>query len=425
MNKSNENQTILRDATVFEWSFSVGSDNRRTWNQEVISGSVFKAATQNAEIWCGSQGKLGAMPTGNPRNLSVRLCFVPWNDVGSQESRCLEARTLLDSNFIRTASTLDGVATGESWRKLRNSTWHDSCGSEFAFARLITADYSPPAEWQQLMVELELVASEWFNLSLNQFLIHKLDFGVIVVPCEGANEEVILLSEDTDSGSAKRDELIHRILPSLFLARVKVCTLVDLYESNLHPNLEALERELDRELRAFSCQPNSLQVLERSSFSIANMQSRFSESISQCEELRETLETNIANVERLLKAPVFNNCREQLYETLVPPLKDVSSQVSTDLRYMVITYDQADRVLNSINAMAEVRAGFWERRTTLLLGTFAAMALAQVFPDSPFPTLILDVQWKLALVFLGCLAVYWWSFWIDRKQNGGSHSNVD
>jgi hypothetical protein len=70
-------------------------------------------------------------------------------------------------------------------------------------------------------------------------------------------------------------------------------------------------------------------------------------------------------------------------QLLVTPLRLQREQLTADRHYLTITRDQADRVLQSIETMAEVRSGRWERWVTIFLGAFTVLGIAQVFPEVP------------------------------------------
>jgi hypothetical protein len=93
------------------------------------------------------------------------------------------------------------------------------------------------------------------------------------------------------------------------------------------------------------------------------------------------MRVNLRNVTLLMDDELWGEQRQRARQLLTADMALFAEQIETDLRYLRITQQQADLALQTLLTVTGVRGTQWERRMTLLLGMFAVMAVAQVFPE--------------------------------------------
>jgi hypothetical protein len=120
---------------------------------------------------------------------------------------------------------------------------------------------------------------------------------------------------------------------------------------------------------------------EQNSNAIATHQQEFAEQLHKYEVELKTLHANAQNIERLLNNPLFAGQKTILHQLWVAPLHLGAAQIETDLSYLSATDKKAERTLQSLRTIAEVRSGRWERGMTLLLGLFVVFGVAEMFPE--------------------------------------------
>jgi hypothetical protein len=388
----------LKDLTLWHWRFFVDWHPRRNATERPRSWEVFGAALDDAMRWAGAVSPLVSVTAdfsrlALARHSSVRFASQPWRRTDGL-LRCLEARALLDGFYIENGCALEGPADADAVARLKEADWHRPEGGLpfLGGAVCLTAECpqaTPDGDADDVAPGL---LRAWRGTPTPQAEPVDLGFGRLAVPV-GADEEAwVLLIRDEDEARRRAAHLLHRLMPPLLLARIKGRVIMEAFERDLLPKAFDQEAKLDATLQHVAGQRSRLVSLERTNDEIARLQAAFAETLSQCEEMAATLEANAANLERLLADPLVGG-RTALDTLLAAPLRLGASQVGTDLRYLGITQTQADRMQRSIGTMAEVRAGRWNRRTTVVLGLFVAFAALQVFPELP-------LGWRIGLSML-------------------------
>jgi hypothetical protein len=206
------------------------------------------------------------------------------------------------------------------------------------------------------------------------------------------------------SATQQTSRFVHFILPQLFLSRLKARVIRHRYHHHLLSQAQKQEQELDALLKQAAQPRLHLEALEQLSADISRKQATFVETLSELEEQLETVRVNLRNVTLLMDDALWGEQRQRAQQLLTADMALFTEQIETDLRYLRITQQQADLALQTLLTVTGVRGTQWERRITLLLGMFAVMAVAQVFPE-------LAWWWRLGLIGLGGIAVglgYWW-----------------
>jgi|GEM_PF-3080869 len=413
-------QTGLKDLTLWHWLFYLrwlGPDPSEHLAQ---NWKHFIAVLDDAVQWAGGWEKSKvAQPDDLPhsRQMNVRLASLPWLE-SADTLRSLEARVMLDVFYLQAGCVREGTAVPEDASHLRRPAWQVEKGaaSFLGQAVCLTAEVGQIGEGEARVIAQRMLES-WSAKPVRQVEMVELDFGFVALPAglpSELNDEVwVLLVRDTDEARAQAEELVHRLLPPLFLARLKGQVTAEKSERELLPAAHKLEGKLSQDLHRIAEQPRRLKILEEASYSISQLQARLAESLSRCEETLVTLRVNAENLERLLGDPLFASHRTSLDVWLVAPLRLQMEQIETDLRYLTITHTQADRALRGIETMAGVRSARWERATAILFGLFVVFGVAQAFPELPSKAVLL---WRAGLILIAAILIFLFTWLLSRRQ---------
>jgi hypothetical protein len=322
---------------------------------------------------------------------------------------------LLDAFYLQCGQALEGDAPPAAWQGL--VPWRPAAlaGTEAAHAYLGEAvclcaqvDDATPEEALPGLAAAAVRAGARPALESVPLL-----GGLFAVVPDATRETLVLLYRAAAAGRVQR--VVHSLLPQLVLSRLKVRRIAAGYDGSVRRGHEKEEETLDTLLKQAARPGLRLEELERLSIAISRQQTTLIEKISTLGEQLQTLNVGARNVERLLDDPVWHGQRELARPLLTGPLPLLVEQMESDLQYLRISEQQADRALASLTLTAGARGTQWGRRITLLLGVFAVMALAQVFPESPHPALPAWL-WRLGLIGVGGTAVALGYAWLRSRS---------
>ncbi len=402
------------DPSVFQYSFILYDHEQHLTSEE---SQVFPTVEYLKQvIWYAAPDRIApsyVIPRYD-RSVSTLIDNTDWVDHADGVTRSAESKTLLDSISTMTASTIDGYAHPECWQQLRNIFRPEMPkGAEIGKACCLTAEISHYEDTSESDIRsfaqhaLQIHSSE----SMTHVEILQVDFGYIAFSKEHTEPSVLLMSYRDKNAQNQRDQLLYSVIPYLLLAWVKVRELMHHYNAQYLPMVRDSQKLLEYELQEFYVGQQSLDKLEYVSNKLAIRLAEYAELYSRCEDVNETLEINISNVSRLLHDRLWTGKYEDLCNIFLHPLQFYQDQVKADLNYLRHSQEQADRVLESAELMAGIRATKWSRLATIAVSVFTLLAIPQVFPHSPFPESITDFRWKSVLILFGLLAVLAWNSW--------------
>ncbi len=198
----------------------------------------------------------------------------------------------------------------------------------------------------------------------------------------------------------------------LYTARLKAPNTLKKLKWKLLPAAHEIEAALVNDLDHIAGQPRRLRTLEQSSYVLSHWQAQLGDTISQCKEELATLQVNVDNVERVLQDKLLSAQKTMLDALLVAPLRLQTQQIESDLRYLSITQMRAERVLQGIATMAEVRSARWQRTITILFGAFVWFGISQMFPE----ILAWPKTWRLVGLFGTLVILYFIDWLLSRRQ---------
>lgn len=387
--------TNLVDPTVWRWDFFAQTHGRdgadhiheRHWKE-------FRTALLEGARWTGGQpDDLRALSEPPPasRQTSVRFAKMPWQEAEGR-LRTLEARALLDVWYIESGHAMRGAAGAESFEALRAGMWHPDTQAHPLLGQVVCfAAEEPDATAASIASRLQ--ASQAGELDVVEF-----PWGGLGLPQKPGQPLLLLCRRGTEE-MERVANLVHRILPQLLLAQMKIRGTFEQLEQVVLPKAWEAERKLNAELVRCASRPLRLNSLEESSDVITRKQRELAESLSECEELCHTAVVNVDNLDRLAADPILEGDRSHLLSVLVEPARLWAEQISSDIRYLRITEHQADRTLTSISTMAQIRSSRWQRRTTVLISVFVVFGVVQAFPELRLP-------WRFGVLLIGALAIF-------------------
>jgi hypothetical protein len=395
---------MLKDLTLWQWQFFVKWRTQEEGAQKAQYWQEFCGVLESAVHWAGGSPAAYAPPAYR-RQTSVRIESIPWQASHGLQ-RTLEARALLDAFYIQTGCVQEGSADPETVLPLKDAAWHGESQAHtfLGEAVCLSGEVNQDLAEQQAHDIAQAVLERWFGEPLRQLESVRLACGFLAVTIGVQEEAWVLLVRDADEARQQAAQLVHRLFPLCLLAWLKGLVIMRTFEGDLLPQAAQLEASLDAQLRTIAASIAKqkiirLKELEKVSEAIAARQAAFIEHLSQCQAMLETLQANTENIERVLKDPLLNEQQTRLDELWVAPLRLAMRQLQTDLRYLSITQSQAERMQRSIETIAEVHAGRWNRHITLVLGVFAVFELLQVFPEIP-------LGWRVPLsVVVPCFVV--------------------
>jgi hypothetical protein len=444
---------MLKDPTVFHYWFSMRRLSRDTRVETGGRWTEFNGALLQSANWAGrAEVKYEKFASeAAPWNSSLRIAHLPkWRpSSGSLKIRkTLEARTLLDTYYIQTGCALEGKYVETDYAKLRPGSEGDWPGvgdwkNLLGDAVCLTAELTSDIDEAQARTVGQNMLNSWRAGVADQVDAMALDFGFLVVTLGSERPVWALLMKDTIEAGAKRDQLVYRFLPQLFLALLKGWGVLqdlegdapgtDLVQtpSNLPASVQGsgtltargknvfaqahlVENKLVGEMDSWATKLHKLEHLEDASHRIADLQAQYSQALSKCEEDLQTLHVNVSNLEPLLDISLLATSKMHLEGLLSAPLRLGIAQMESELRYLHITRERAERYQQSLSIRATVRAGRWERAMTIVLGLFGAFAVAQVFPTRK------DVDlWHFSVVIVAAVliggVIYLLSQWHDPR----------
>lgn len=403
----------IRDPALYQWFFFVrrhihGSDEEN--KQDLLP---FAAVLQEALEWVGSSLPLPpflASPSVLPA-ISQRLATVPWQ-LKEDTLRALEARTLLDAFYLQVGQARQDRCTPADFARL--ARWKPKALDSERYPQLylgealcLSAEVDAGLSQDALRELTQEIVAGWVGQPISQRPGEGLllPFGFFnLVPHEESEAVAVLYGP---SAAPEAGRFVHAVLTQLLLSRRKAHVLADAYRRCFLRQAQTQERELDALLKEAAQWHSPLERLEHLSAAISQQQAAFIESLSTLEEQLQTLHVCNRNIELLLDDDAWSQQRQWARQLLTGDLALLMEQMETDLRYLRITQQQGDLALQSLLTVTGIRGTQWERRMTLLLGLFAVMATAQVFPE-------LAWWWRLLLILLGGIVVGLGHWWVQR-----------
>lgn len=345
------------------------------------------------------------------QQVSHRLATLPRREKG-ETLRELEARTLLDAFYIQLGQARQvetkptAFASLFCWvpTALGNASSHHAYWGE---AVCLCTEVDEGLSEDDLNELATVIAEKGLGQPVKRRVLEgiQLPIGFFVLVPDAKPEAMVLLYFPSAAHQASR--FVHLVMPQLLLSLIKARLIAEEYRYYFLPKVHRQEQELDATLKQAANPRLHLEALERLSANISRQQATFIEGISTLEEQLQTLRVCMRNVELLLDDVVWGEQRQWARQALTGNMVLLIEQMETDLRYLRITQQQADLALQSLLTITGVRGTQWERRITLLLGLFAVMAVAQVFPE-------LAWWWRLALIGLGGTVVGLARWWLRR-----------
>lgn len=410
-----ESSLPLKDLTLWHWIYFQRWHGYDTSASERANRASFSSVLDAAFRWIDRQDVIvdwDNLPES--RQVNARLAGTDWSEVDGL-LRSLEARAMLDVFYLQTGCAREGPAVPEKdIQRLRQASLK-GIGIEESFlgqAVCLWTEIDQISTEQAREISLKMLGS-WVDRPLKQVELVELDFGYIALSPAVSEEALAMLVRDTDEARAKAEKLLHLILPSLFLARLKAKHVVDETERTLLPAAQKLEEQLIRDFDLIEKHPLRLKNLEEAGYSISRHQARLAEMTGKCEDKLITLKVNVENIERLLNDPLLAEQKTALDAWLAAPIRIQREQLETNLNYLRISYTRADRELQGIETMTRVRSARWERAITILFGLFVAFGVAQVFPERPSREILL---WRMGVVAGTLFPIFLFAWWLSRKK---------
>ena len=408
-------EAMLKDATVWRWWFYLRWHGHDQSERLESYWKAFNQSLNSAVEWSGGwQESRVAQPEKLPRirQTNAHLASIPWRE-SSGVLRTLEARMLLDVLYIQSGCAQEGTAVPEDVSLLMKSAWpgDESAASLLGDAVCLTVETGELRE-DEAKQTARTILERWTEKQVRQIELVELDPGYFAIPTGLEDEVWALLVRDNDRARQEAAHFVHRLMPPLLLARLKGQVVMQKFEQHLLSSARALEIELNEELNRIIDQPRRLKMLEQASYSLSHLQAKLAEKSSQCEESLETLRVNADNIERLLSDPLIAARKTNLDELLAAPLRLYVEQVAADLRYLAITQTQAERVLQGIATMAEVRSARWERTITVLFGLFVLFGITGAFPELT----ALALRWRIGGFFICAIILSIFIWWLSRRE---------
>lgn len=365
---------VVKDPTIFHWAFFVRWSGRESEQDAESRRKEIEAALCRAAEWAGEPAP-NAWPWPSERTRSVRLIGTGWQESGC-ELRSLEARTLLDTVYIQTGLCLPGDQPADVFASLGDRMCSFDGGSSLlGEAYCLWWEVNDGLDEPNAKGLAEAVCKAWSaDVAAVTHSLVSMPWGYWVGPCgvEGEGWVFIVKTGAVEQAS----DLLYRLMPQVLLARLKCRRINTESEKQLLPEARKVEASLNEELNRFPKQHRRLEALEEAVENVAKFQGEFAELLSQVEENLETMRVNVGNLERTLNDPVLAPSKTRLDELLIAPWRLASEQLATDLRYLSVTRDQADRMMQSLQTRADVCSSRWERRTNILVGIFQLSALS-------------------------------------------------
>jgi len=399
-----------------------------------LEGAHWKEFTQAVEgdkgalKWAGDTLSKSVYPEtwGSRRGYTHRWVSSAYQQANGGTLRQMDARTLLDCYYILTGCARQGRLSPSDFANLKNASWK-YVGEKHAFlgdAVCLTAEIPQNTRPEQLQALVKESVCAWGE-EPDEGSILLTHFGAMYVPTKPDRKGWALFTWQEKHAMKERDHLGYRVMPSLLLAWLKSWHIVSQFDE-FQVQAEEQESLLDAELKEYAEQPCRLKTLESQSDRIAKCLIQFAETLSIVEELHLTLQTNVDNLERLLKYELAPHLPPEsvyrLQTILIAPIQTQVEQIRTDLHYFNITRDQADRTLNGIDTQSGIMSARWERGVNIFLSLFIGVEVAQLLPQEwSFPekgAVAVGVAIPIAMMVKGSDL---WQ-WISEKGNNRRRS---
>lgn len=412
----------LKDPFRYQWFYFLHWHARDEEDHRRHRAEAFQKVLESACRWaCGNEPVLKIPLESYPSpQVSRRLAHLPWKTCEGQ-LRELEARTLLDCFYLQVGQAFSGAAAIDAFKQLTPYSITPEAENtpqmylgEAASLGGILGEEQLPENWPEVAAEILRQEFSSANPTAEEISQTALPAaGGVLIPFLGENRQLLLLLYPRRT-EEKINWLVYLQLPQLLLSRVKYRYLARRYYNSLWPETQNQEQRLDALLKKGLGERLSLGKLETLSKQVSREHAAFIESVSTAEEDLVSLKVSIRNLHLLLEDPWWEPEVREQGQRLWEDMQLFQEQMETDLRYWKITRQQSELALQSLLTVAGVRGAQWERRITLVLGLFAAIGLAQVFPHSPIPGLA-DSGWQAGIIGLGILIVLLASWLLSRR----------
>lgn len=424
-------QIIGKDLALYHWHFFFRwrGENPDENEQQFWHRFTAPFLDEAVNAFGGWEKSTVPKPLVSPEkpDLTVRLANISWREEGDT-ARALEARTLLDSFYLRTALEMMGANTLAHVAALRAKAWQpkkiDSkalLGEAFCFwlelappKPALPADADRLSDEQQQHEHAERLAAELLRVRAGagqkQVRVEavRLDFGYLVWPEDSGEAVCVVLVRDENAARSRASYFVYHLRPSIWLARLKLSHLERAFLPHgkaMRPLQKGLQDEVDEMLRQARF---DLNTTENASEQISLLQMRLAGHVGAGQNCLATLRTNIENVERVLQDAMFQEQREQLAQLLLAPLQVTAAQFESDLGYAHIQRDRAAGVLQGMGVLTQVRAAKWERWITIMFGLLALFGIPQMFPEltDPNKPQFIPFKWRIISVIVLSFSVY-------------------
>jgi hypothetical protein len=315
------------------------------------------------------------------RAADLSILRIPPGDRGNGQ-RALDIRRILDAVYVY--GRWD-VPDGNDPVKLRGdwpvfSPDEQWLGEALVLAVECPVHLLPNAETAK--PEAVRLLSPWIDASTVSSFVIPFAGGFLVLPQVKARTHAVLFhADDNNSRNAARD-FLDFIGAELFLARLKLPVIRGDIEL-LWKRARVHERGVETLAQGFlgGEDKTNLAQLERLNQAVASAQLGLANDMREYEERLNTLRGNRHNLVLLFINPLLNTQRIAWESALLGDYDLTILQAEHDLGYFRATQALADRAQSTVNTLAALRAGFWNRAFTLALGLLAWVQIWQPLYD--------------------------------------------
>lgn len=414
----------IHDLTLYQWLFFLRWHSRNSEvNREAQADAFIKALQEGWQWVVGVSGDLRSpnelkeqlKAVDKSPQVSRRLARHGWHKHNGT-LRELEARTLLDTFYLQVAQVQEvntpvdklGPCALERFTLTARDTSPSDHTSYLGEAVCLCVELESALTDEEIEATAVKVAERWRGSPASLLLHIRLPSALLtLVPDEAHPTLVLTYAQDSVSQVSR---WLYSVLPPLLLSLIKGRVIEGAYYEKLLPQVQQDEEKLGHLLKSVKQQELTLEALEKLDVTISTQQSAFIERLSKLEELLHTLKVNLRNIELLLEDPAWGEQRQWARQCFTDPIALLTEQMESDLRYLRITQQEADLVLQSLMIVVSVRETQWERHIALLVLAFTVIAVAEVFAS--------ELPWwaRLAMIVIGIpIGILIGVWWVRRR----------
>ena len=242
-----------------------------------------------------------------------------------------------------------------------------------------------------------------------EFIVLKFDWGYLVIHPE-IKEMPVILYYPKNEYLILLAQLVHKILPYLFLNRCKF-QYVFWLTNRLRAKIETKEKEIndlcERCLSGITRQSEGgeirgLRKMEDTVANLSKMEGTFVKQLTDWKGYIREIEVILTSLEELLERKVFNGHQSELKELWTKDVSFGREQLEANLRFYTLTREMADSTLDALYKIAQIRDAQWDRVTNWLIGILAVWAIMDVFEsDVPSWFSIPSWIWRIVIMITG------------------------